>query len=138
MAKPKKKRKKNGPVQRPQIHLTEEQYQDRLLTLLEAREAHYDGHNNYFDLGGGQRHQIVKAEFDMVARREGIAVMVHPIKGKPTLAFIFPQIKRPPAEVIVCAPDGTLKHRATPSENSMSSPPAGPDSETLDLSLPEA
>ncbi|CAM2008789.1 hypothetical protein APED_19215 [Acanthopleuribacter pedis] len=137
MAKPKKKRKKSGPAHRPQVHLTEEQYHERLLTLLEAREAHYDGHNNYFDLGGGQRHQIVKDEFDLVARREGIPVMVHPVKGKPTLAFVFPPAERPPAEVIVCSGDGTIKHRIAPPEKSMKTPPAEADSETSDLAIPE-
>ena len=133
MAKPKKKRKKSGSVNRPYVNLTEEQYHERLLILLEARETHYDNQNAFYDLGGGQRQQVVKAEFDLVARREGIPVMVHPVKGKPTLAFVFPPAERPPAEVIVCAADGTIKHRVTPPEKSLNTSPAGADSENSDL-----
>ncbi|CAM2009646.1 hypothetical protein [Acanthopleuribacter pedis] len=114
MAKSKKRDRtpKQNKNVRAQIQLNDEQYVARLLVLLEAREAQYDNQNVYFDLGGGERQQIVKAEFDLVARREGIPVVVHPVKGKRTLAFVFPPRSRPKPRVIVRGPDGEIKFQS--------------------------
>lgn len=111
-SKDKKRRGKQSQLARPQVHLTDEQFIQRLLVLLEAREAYYDNQNVYFDLGGGERQQIVKAEFDLVARREGIAVLVHPVKGKRKLAFVFPPRSRPEPRVIVHGPNGVVKFQS--------------------------
>lgn len=67
---------------------------------------------NYFDLGGGERPQVVKAEFDHVARREKFPVLVHPNKGKPTLAFVFPPRPVREPDVIARGPDGGIKFQA--------------------------
>ncbi len=114
MAKSKKRNRtpKQNKNVRAQVQLNDEQYIARLLVLLEGREAHYDNQNVYFDLGGGERQQIVKAEFDFVARREGIPVLVHPIKGKRALAFVFPPRARPEPRVEIRGPDGKIKFRS--------------------------
>lgn len=109
-----KSRKKKGVSRKPhsthpKINLTDDQYNQRLLTLLEAREAQNNGQHVYFDLGAGERPQVVKAEFDHVARREKIPVLVHPVKGKPTLAFVFPPGPAREPEVIVRGRDGGIK-----------------------------
>lgn len=109
----KSKQRKRGGKAKPLLHqtvnLTEEQYIDRLLVLLEAREAHYDSQNAFFDLGGGERQHLVKAEFDFVARQEKIPVLVHSVKGKRTLVFVFPPGSRPKPQVVVRGKNGERK-----------------------------
>lgn len=114
MAKSKKKKSAARTTQtaRPQVTLTDEQYIQRLLVLLEARDAHDHDQNTYFDLGGGERPQIVKAEFDLVARREQIKVLVHPVKGKRTLAFVFVPETKPEPKVIILDAGGKVKYRS--------------------------
>ena len=116
MAKSKKKKRaaRTAQTARPQVILTDEQYIQRLLVLLEARDAHDHNQNTYFDLGGGERPQIVKAEFDLVARREQIKVLVHPVKGKRTLAFVFAPETQPDAEIMIRDANGTIKFRSDP------------------------
>ncbi len=112
MAKTKKKRNKTTNPHRPHVQLTDQQYRERLLVLLEARETHYDDQNAFFDLSGGQRQAVAQAEFELVARREKIPVMIVPIKGKPTLGFVFPPGKRPSPQVLVRGPGGEIKFRS--------------------------
>ncbi|CAM2009601.1 hypothetical protein [Acanthopleuribacter pedis] len=114
MAKSKKKKRATRTSQssRPQVKLSEAMYSQRLLLLLEARDAHDHHENTYFDLGGGERPQIVKAEFDFVARREKIQVLVHPVKGKRTLAFVFPPRDKPKPAVVIRDADGNIKYRS--------------------------
>ena len=114
-AKTKKKKPTKSPVS-PPVQLSQEQYQQRMLILVAAYEAFQTDQHVYYDLGSGERPQKVQAEFEHIARREKIPVYITPVKGKPTLAFVFPPRKKSPPQVVVRDAEGTVKFRSPEQE----------------------
>lgn len=93
MSKKVRKKKKSKPRR-----LSQERF-NRYYIALESGEDSSVGNYIYWDLAGGERAHLVKADFEFVARKSKIEVIVTIERGERSLRLTFPPSK--PAKVTV-------------------------------------
>jgi len=88
-----KRRKKKQTVSNRVPQLREERYRRILQWLIGAQDASH-GHSVFYDLGPGERPDVVLAHFKLVAKREGFDVAIgFTSRDKKTLSLVFAPVQ---------------------------------------------
>lgn len=81
------KKRKRKSTQKPTVSLTEARYQKLLLILIEAWDSSSCGQDLFWDFGSGERPQKIISEFQFVAKKESIPLVITHVGESLKLAF---------------------------------------------------